>query len=128
MQANARAVRVAVVAEKSPENTGVGTLPAALKNYFTPDALDTVLQDVAQFSNFRKAAQAIRRYLVEFDLLRREPEDRMLQGGTSLWRPCPIMRNRWCLPAPMSIWRRRGLRNKCDASLVPFAPHQGTTF
>ena len=59
-----------------------GSLLSVLRDFFAPSAADVANQDVVKFSHFRKTAQAVRGYLVEFDLPRNAAEKRMQPGCT----------------------------------------------
>ena len=48
---------------------------------YAPDDIDIIFQDVAKFMYFRRLAQTMDTYLVEFDMLRLKAESRMLMGA-----------------------------------------------
>ena len=50
---------------------------------FAPDAVDSIFQDVVQFSQFEKAGQRAAVILVEFDKLRRKAESKIQMGGAA---------------------------------------------
>ena len=54
-----------------------------LRDYFAPDAPDSVCQEEVRFLHFKRTTQTMGEYLTDFDLLRRRVEGRMLFGGLS---------------------------------------------
>ena len=56
-------------------------IPHILRERFAPDAIDSVFQDVAKFMYFNRMDQKMGTYLLEFDMLRRKAEARMLIGS-----------------------------------------------
>ena len=48
---------------------------------FAPDAFGSIFQDMAKFMNFKRTDQDMDTYLMEFDILRRKAEARMIKGG-----------------------------------------------
>ena len=60
---------------------GVSKILIILRNYFAPEAVDAIQQQVMRFMRFRRADQSIEDYIMEFDLLRREAAPRMKIGA-----------------------------------------------
>ena len=50
------------------------------RNYFQPDALGRVYQQVTKFSRYRRADQNMERYLLAFDVPRRKAGARVVTG------------------------------------------------
>ena len=52
-----------------------------LTERFAPDAIDSILHAMAKFMHFKRTGQDMGTYLIEFDMLRRKAEARMIMGG-----------------------------------------------
>ena len=48
---------------------------------FAPDAIDSIFRDVVKFMYFKRLGQTMDTYLLDFDMLRRKAESRMLIGA-----------------------------------------------
>ena len=66
---------------KLTEPDGVARALQVLHDYFAPDALDAVYQDVARFLGIKRPTQSIDECLAKVDLLRRKAEYPMQTGG-----------------------------------------------
>ena len=62
------------------EGVDVATLIATLRHNYLPGATDQVYQEVAKFLNYKRAAQLMERFLLEFDMPRTKSEKKILQG------------------------------------------------
>ena len=60
---------------------GVVNIPSVLRNYFQPDALDRIYQQATKFSRNTRADRPMQRYLLQFDVLRRNAEAKVIMGG-----------------------------------------------
>ena len=67
--------------EHVENNDGAPCMPAILRDYFAPEAVDPINQEVVRLTQYRRADQPIDEYLPEFVLLRRRAESDMEMGA-----------------------------------------------
>ena len=60
---------------------GVAKTSDVLRNYFAPEAVDAIRQQVMRFTRSRRTDQSVDEYIAEFDLLRRKAESKMEMGA-----------------------------------------------
>ena len=77
MEPTARDVCMTFGSDHLMEPDAAATVVQMLHDYFAPDALDVVYQDVVSSLHFEGPAQSMGEYLVKFDLLRRKAESRV---------------------------------------------------
>ena len=82
LEVDNRASALVTGSGKLMEPDGVVRALQVLHDYFVPDALGAVYQDVVRVSQFRRANRTMGKYLERPNLLRRQPESRMQPGGT----------------------------------------------
>ena len=59
---------------------GVEHISEILRERFAPRPIDSILQDMAKFSFFKRTGQNMDAYLMVFDMLRQRAEARMITG------------------------------------------------
>ena len=65
------------------DGVDVDTVIAVLRQYYLPDALDQVFQEVAKFLNYKRTDQLMERFLLEFQILHTKAERRIQSGFQS---------------------------------------------
>ena len=74
------------------QEKGAADISRALRNYFRPGALGRIHQQGATFSQRKRADQAMGRYLLEFDVLRRAAEAWVIMGGEFSYEFVSVLR------------------------------------
>ena len=76
-----RKVCMAVRKDYIGNNDGAQRILRISRERFAPDTIDPNHRDVAKFMNFKRADQTMGTYLLEFDMLRKQAESRMLMSS-----------------------------------------------
>ena len=59
------------------DNDGATRMLEILRNYFAPEAADSICQEVVRCTQYRRAGRPIDEHIVAFDSLRRKAESKM---------------------------------------------------
>ena len=87
----AREVRMTVGKDVIGNARGVAHTLRILRERSAPDAMDSIFQDMAKFTYFKRTGQNMDTYLMEFDMLRQKAEARMLMGSGSPDEFAPVL-------------------------------------